>query len=469
MSSTSTTSTLRPEKRKFFASALFPNFLFLIFALIAWFPEFSQTEWNVHTAEDAPSLYNFRPIPGITASVFDYLFAILVAVWIVKFVLPEPKNVLKVPFARPMLAFLAVWVFNLLHGLWRGNEAYYALREFRVGAYFVLVYLMVVTTCGGVRDIRKFVHLSIVMATALGVYGIVRYVLGIGMEFADVNLIYYDIADSMVLYTALLIIASFSVEQAIPKGKGLLAAAMVLPMVFSFVFSYRRGAWVAFIVGLLFLIFSYPGRAHFRRRVFWGLCVPTASLVALIAAVPAVRSTGLDFVVTRIQSTVDVTEDASNVFRILDALNALNSFVQHPIAGVGAGGRYDLEFLSKDPMTMAFMEEVSRTSHDGYLYVLFKAGIIGFVTYIVVFAKFLRGWFRIRDIVRVPKERALFMAIGAIFVAFLMNNVTEPVSDTLRPALLLSFVMSWGAVLMRELRDRARTQFEGPVGQVTSQ
>jgi O-antigen ligase len=469
MSSTSTTSTQHMGRRKQLTSAFFPAFLFLIFALIAWFPEFSQTDWNVHTAEDAPSLYNFRPIHGITASVFDYLFAMIVAVWMAKVVLPQPKKVLRAPLAKPMLAFLAVWILNLLHGLWRGNEAYYALREFRVGAYFVLVYLMVVTTCGGFRDIRKFVSLSIVMAAAIGIYGVVRYILGIGAEFGDVNLIYYDVADSIVLYIVLLIIASFSIEQAIPRGKGLLALFLVLPMVFSFVFSYRRGAWVAFVVGLLFLIFSYPGRAQFRRRVFLGVFVPTASLIALIAAVPAVRSAGLDFVVTRVQSIFDVSEDASNVFRILDAQNALYSFLQHPIAGVGAGGRYDLEFLAKDPATMAFMEEVSRTSHDGYLYVLFKAGIVGFVAYIVVFAKFLRSWFRTRDIIMLPKERALLMAIGAIFIAFMMNNVTEPVSDTLRPAILLSFVMSWGAVVMRELRGRSRIQFQGNVGQAASQ
>lgn len=451
-----------------FASARFPNLLFLIFVLIAWFPEFSQTEWNVHTAEDAPSLYNFRPIPGITASAFDYLFGVLVLVWMVKFVFPEPKKVLKAPFAKPMLAFLAVWVFNLLHGLWLGNEAYYALREFRVGAYFVLVYLMVVTTCGEMKEVRKFVQLSIVMATVVGVYGVIRYVLGIGMEFADVKLVYYDIADSMILYIALLIIASFSIEHAMPKGKRVIAAALVFPMVFSFVFSYRRGAWVAFTVGLLFLIFSYPDRASLRRRVFWRICVPTVLLVALITAVPVARDAGLDFVVTRIQSIFDVTEDPSNVFRILDAQNALNAFTQHPIIGAGAGGRYDLEFDSKDPVMAAFMDEASRTSHNGYLYVLFKAGSIGFVIYVLIFGKFFRGWFRIRAILEGPTERSLFMAIGAIVIAFLMNNVTEPVSDTLRPSLLLSFVMSWGALLMRELNNRARTRSQLAVGQVIS-
>ncbi len=452
-----------------FAPARFPYLLFLIFALIAWFPEFAGTDWNAWTAEDAPSLYNFRPISAITASVFDYLFAAIVLVWLLKYVLPDPRKLLKVPFARTMLAFFAVWVLNLLHGLLRGNETYYALREFRVGAYFVLTYLMVVTACGEMGEVRKFIKLSVVLAAVVGVYGVFRYVLGIGLEFSDVRLIYYDIADSMLLYIAMLLIASFAIEGTITKGKALLAAALTLPMVFSFLFSFRRGAWVAFAAGLMFLVIFYPRRARLRRQIFRRVLLPAVAMIALIAAVPALRSEGLGFVATRITSILDVTEDSSNVFRILDAQNAFHSFTQHPILGVGAGGRYELEFASEDPVTMKFMEHVSNASHDGYLYVLFKAGIIGFLVYLAIFVKFLKRWFETRKVIARPSERAVLMALGAIVIAFLANNVTEPVSDTLRPAMLLAFVMSWGAIWIRDLNGQALALTQVPVAQVNSQ
>jgi len=452
-----------------FASVRFPHLLFLIFAVIAWFPEFASTDWNAWTAEDAPSLYNFRPISAITVSVFDYLFAAIVMVWLLKYVLPDPQKLLKAPFARIMLAFFAVWVLNLLHGLYRGNETYQALREFRVGAYFVLTYFMVVTACGEMEEVRKFIKLSVALAAVVGVYGIFRYVLGMGAEFADVRLIYYDIADSMLLYIAMLLIASFAIEGSVIKGKALLTIALTLPMVFSFLFSYRRGAWVAFTGGLVFLVIFYPRRARLRRQILRRVFLPAVAIVALISAVPFLRNNGLDFVVTRITSIFTVTEDPSNVFRILDAQNALNAFAQHPILGVGAGGRYELEFASKDPVMMKFMEHVSNASHDGYLYVLFKAGIIGFLVYLAIFVKFLRRWFETRKRIALPSERAVLMALGAIVIAFLVNNVPEPVSDTLRPSMLLAFVMSWGAIWMRELNDRARALTQVPVAQVNSQ
>jgi hypothetical protein len=85
----------------------FQSFLFLIFILVAWFPEFSQTE-DVYTAEDVQTIYNYRPLASITVSVFDYLFAAIVAVWIVRYVLPNPRKVLDAPLARYMLALLAI-------------------------------------------------------------------------------------------------------------------------------------------------------------------------------------------------------------------------------------------------------------------------------------------------------------------------------------------------------------------------
>jgi O-antigen ligase len=314
---------------------------------------------------------------------------------------------------------------------------------------------MIVTVCKELREVQKFIKLSLVMAAFVGVYGILRYLLGIGKEFMDHLMIYYDIADSIVLYSAMLLIASLAIEGTVTKGKAFLTTALTIPMIFTFLFSYRRGAWVGFFAGLLFLIFLYPERPRLRRLILRRVFVPAIVMILVIAAVPALRSSGLDFVMTRVYSIFDVSEDPSNVFRIMDAMNALNSFIHHPIVGVGAGGRYDLEFTS-ERVLMSFMEEVNRTSHNGYLYILFKTGIIGFFIYVAVYAKFLRQWFEARTRSASPTERTALMAAGAIVIAILVNNLTETVSDLLRPSLLLAFVMGWGAILVHGLKKHPR-------------
>lgn len=433
-----------------FSWALLARFqygLFFILALVAWFPEFSQTEWDVWTAEDAPSLYNYRPIPSFTASVFDYIFALIVIFWVVRYILPSPRRLLRVPLARLMLAFLGVCTLSLAYGLFRGNEQYYALREFRVSAYFVLVYLMVVTTCKQQWTLHGFVKLSLALAAAIGVYGVIRYVLGIGKEFADVKIVYYDIADSMVFYFVLLGMLSFALHGALRRSHRFPIILTAIPIFFSFIFSFRRGAWLAFAVGLLFLFLfgaSETGKRSAARSRF--LAVVLGSVLVLTGLVLA-DSSKLQFVQERLVSIFDVTEDPSNVFRILDAMNALRSFLAHPVFGVGFGGRYDLEFVS-DVASMQFWENVNRTSHNGYLFILFKMGLVGFSVYMAIFFRFLMSWFRSVGRIRDAFHRALLSAVGAIFIAVLMNNVTNPVSDALRPALLFAFVMGLGALLM---------------------
>lgn len=435
------------------AGSFLRSCLFLIFVLVAWFPEFSQVE-DVHSAEEVQTIYNYRPFAGITASAFDYLFAGIVLVWVAKYVLLRARNVWQAPLAKQVLMLLGIWVLNLVHGLLRGNEVYYALREFRCQAYFVLAFLMVVTVCQSHRDVQRFLNLSVAMAGVVGLYGVARYVLDIGKEFMGHMIIYYDISDSIILYFAMLVFASFALEGQVRKGPAILGAVLTVPIVFTFLFSYRRGAWVGFLGGLLSLVAFYPGRRRLRRLVFRRLLAPGFVVVLLISAIPSLRSGGLDFVVERVQSITDVSEDSSNIFRILDAMNAINSFARHPIIGVGAGGRYELEFTSNQVL-LSFMEEVNRTSHNGYLYVLFKAGIVGFLVYLAVYVKFLRQWFLARKQKTDPSIRRAMMACGAIVLALLVNNMTETMSDLLRPSLLLAFVMGWGAVLIREIQRRS--------------
>ncbi len=104
---------------------------------------------------------------------------------------------------------------------------------------------------------------------------------------------------------------------------------------------------------------------------------------------------------------------------------------------------------------MAFWEDVNRTSHNGYLYILFKMGVVGFLIYMLLFVNYIKAWLRTRKLKMGSSERVVFMALGAIVFTFLVNNVTEPVSDTLRPSLLVAFVMALGATWMQCLEVRA--------------
>jgi O-antigen ligase len=400
-----------------FLARRFERVVFLVFMLIAWFPEYSQLE-DVFSAEDFQSLYNYKPIPWITASIFDYFFALAVLIWIARVGWPRRKAMLEVFLARPMLWFLGLSTFSLCFGIARGYPVYYALKEYRVSSYFVLFYFM---SASVLQNPARRVTLTKLVAwtgIAVGCVGIGRYMLGIGKDYYGTLLVYYDIADSMVMYVALFILASVWLVR-----RRSLAVIILLsvPLLFS-------------------LIFSFPRFVRWLAPLLAGAVVAGALFFA---------SNWQGLVSERLASIVDTSEDPSNVFRILDTLNALTTFARHPILGIGSGGQYDFEYYS-EAVPPIFWENASRTCHDGYLYVLYKMGLVGFIAYITIFYHFVRRWIRLRKSAVPNSDRIAYYGLGTGAIAILINNFTSPVSYSLRPTLLLAVIMACVSSVMTD-------------------
>jgi O-antigen ligase len=266
-------------------------------------------------------------------------------------------------------------------------------------------------------------------------------------------LIYYDIADSMVMYSALFVLASYwLVRRKAPLGIVFLS----VPLLFSLLFSYRRGAWLACMAGALVLAWMYRSQKADRTlRARW---LAPAVLVASLAIVGFVASNWQELLTERLASIGDVYDDTSNVFRIMDALNALTTFSRHPILGLGSGGQYDFEYYSEAVAPAIFWENASRACHNGYVYVLFKMGIFGFIAYLSIVYCFVRRWLQLRKRVITSADRIAYYALGTGVIAILVNNLTSPVPDSLRPALLLAALMACVGALMMD-KDRLRSDF----------
>jgi O-antigen ligase len=399
----------------------------------------------MYSAADFHSLYNYKAIPWITASIFDYFFALAVLIWIVRVGWPRRKAMLDVFLARPMLWFLGLSTFSLCFGIAKGYPVYYALREYRVSAYFVLFYFMSASVLHNPARRVTLTKLVAWTGVAVGCVGIGRYMLGIGKEYYGTLLVYYDIADSMVMYVTLFILASFWLGR-----RRSLAVILLLsvPLFFSLIFSFRRGAWIACFAAILLMSWMYRSRdtegARFAR---W---IAPVLVGAVVASALFFASNWQGLVSERLASIVDTTEDTSNVFRIMDTLNALTTFVRHPILGIGSGGQYDFEYYSQAIAPAEFWENASRACHNGYLYVLFKMGILGFIAYVNIFYRFVRRWVRMRKSAIPNSDRISYYALGTGVIAILINNLTSPVSDSLRPTLLLAVIMACVSSVMTD-------------------
>jgi O-antigen ligase len=232
------------------------------------------------------------------------------------------------------------------------------------------------------------------------------------------------------------------------------SALLALPMLYVLILSFRRGAWVGFAFAL-FVTLLARSRDNIRIPV---LKLAIIAVLVLASVLWFMGSSSMELVTSRLVSISDIQEDPSNAFRILDALNALNTFAKHPVFGVGFGGRYDMKYYSEALAPPIFWDSVSHTSHDGYLFILYKTGVIGFSIYAVMLVAFFLSWWKGRRIIRDPYAGALFLAFGAASAGILVTNLTSPITDSLRPALMLSFLMSFAAIIYEHARQTQRAE-----------
>src|SRR5205807_10172020 len=113
----------------------------------------------------------------------------------------------------------------------------------------------------------------------------------------------YHLGDSMVLYSGLLVLASYWLVR---RRGGMIAILLSIPIFFSLLFSYRRGAWLACAAGALVL--AWMSRAHKTNRIRQMRWLAPIAIVAVLAVVVYVGSNWQELLTERIVSIGDVYE-----------------------------------------------------------------------------------------------------------------------------------------------------------------
>jgi O-antigen ligase len=449
--------------------------IYLVFLLLAFFNEYSQTEWGVRSADQLSTLYNWRIVPGLIASVFDLFFAGLVGLWLIrKWLLREPLVWPPRLLWLPIILCLAFVGYATILGLFRlghGFELYYILRELRPFVYGLVMMVMTIDILTLRATATSLWRLIVVVALLRGIQGVIRHYLGIGRYYYGTTMIYYDYADTILLLIGLSFILTWLLGTGMARsgrpagareaatGKGgpvwrmghrgrLLAAGLVmLPIAYSFIYSFRRSFWIGAAASLVLLPLLANRRE--RSRYFRLLVAGGLTLVLLVVA------TGQTALVTqRIWSVTDTERDSSNFFRVLDTENAVNAVYQSAGLGMGFGSRYEpvvtVYWLSD------FIQHVSRASHNGYLYVAMKMGLAGLIAWILFWLANLKiSW----ALTKISRYRALGLGVIITLVASGVANLFLPLYYNLRPLMLLAILCGLASAAWklgdRDLADRS--------------
>ena len=183
----------------------------------------------------------------------------------------------------------------------------------------------------------------------------------------------------------------------------------------SLIVTQTRAFWVAFAFGFVWILLLRGGRERFKLMTFsfFGGIFLTVFTYLILGDVVFTLALGILERALTIGSSV--SKDLSLISRFYEADAALELFWQNPLAGWGPGGTFRFYDIIEDAT-------IERTFiHNGYVGLLFKAGLIGTIPILTAWAILIvRGlWLSAK-----PKTSAWTLTPSIILVAMLLPALT---------------------------------------------
>ncbi len=228
-------------------------------------------------------------------------------------------------------------------------------------------------------------------------------------------------------FTGIILVLEFFLTWYLWLGKNLSKMIFVLGLVISFMtllLTYSRGSYLAFIAGVLVL-------------VFW-LNISLIRKIGLVSLGGVVFCALLWFLPRPGGEGVNLLRTLSVFSRIENSQEAWNIFLSSPAIGIGFNAlRYWRDQTNLTPGTQS-LSHSGAGFHNSWLFVLATTGIMGFFAYIWIWAKVL-GMGKIKFISQIwdkSGKQLLFVSAVAVFTHSLFDN-----------SLFYPYVMTWMWIL----------------------
>jgi hypothetical protein len=238
------------------------------------------------------------------------------------------------------------------------------------------------------------------------------------MNDIKIKLTFFDINDSL-LCTVAFAIAAVNLFQ-ILKQKGspfwtLVDWATLLATTACVVLSFRRTAWIGFLLAGLIVMMRFPLQ---RRMQLAALGLPIIGAGLLVAAVKRLGQTkGAGHGLASLLYDMESRRFGAESERVLELKLALSDFISHPFTGIGAWGRY----TGYQQIAWQDGPEGGLFLHSGVLHIALKAGLPGLVLLFGTIGAFVL--FARRALREVPPDLLGLATAGAAGLAFMLPDL----------------------------------------------
>lgn len=211
-----------------------------------------------------------------------------------------------------------------------------------------------------------------------------------------------------------------------------LSSVLLIFFALALALTFSRGFWMAALFGcvVLFVLIDRPGKARLMLLLL-GL-----GAVVIAAAFLLVGDLGeyvIRALLIRFSSTGHALADASFAARIAESNAVIDLIKANPLVGYGVGASYShYDLLLQRTTTSLFV-------HNGYLFILFKVGLFGFIAFFGFFLSVIVKTVRAYRASRFDQVTTAFLLGGvAVFFGMLLVSITSNTFITKESLLLIA-------------------------------
>ena len=255
------------------------------------------------------------------------------------------------------------------------------------------------------RLAQRMVAVLLGTATIVSTIGVGKLLLGGPGENARLGIFQFYMTTSEILAISTLLLFPFIIHPGTPRKVRWLAIVASLPILISLWATVTRGAYLAVVVGLLFVAVVR------NRKIILPLLL--ILVVTILFAPPYIEN--------RIKSIIDLNHP-ENLSRLALWKAGIEIFKDHPLVGVG-----DIDTgILIDRYAGPDLPRVWGHVHNTPLQILVNFGLIGFFIVMGMFVKIHTTEWRIYRRVRERWfEGSLALGAAAAFIGFFVNGLTE--------------------------------------------
>ncbi len=345
-----------------------------------------------------------------------YFFSVL-GFWFVRRRLFQEKPILEGTADLVFIVFLVLCTFSFAPAILYKADPVKWLREYIVFLGFLL-YFPVRQYCRE-KNYTIFLLSFLLLAAYVAISNLIQYKLATAVAFYFWELVGYRQTASEPLMMAIVLVCTSLFLYTKSGSLKLLYLALVSFFGVCLMLTFSRGYWIAIVLGFVLIFFLVEKSEKLRMFRYAAAFTGVASFVVVFLFSDFAKLL-FDAIYIRFLSVGNIMSDPSVQNRLHESTAVIAHIASNPIVGRGLGTLFRYQNVLLERTYEGWYV------HNAYLFLWFKLGLFGLITFMAAYLLRLRQNFEAFRKQHNPARRAMLLGCFAILAVMIPLSITSP-------------------------------------------